>query len=111
MSQVKMVLNMLRHAGSHGVHTADLRRAYCGDPARRVCDLREQGYVIEAKRERSPYGVSQGVRYFLRSEPPARPVVSGDAAFSPPPGAASPETTDTLFDVPKAPPYDPYEAA
>jgi len=62
------VLAQLQRAGASGVHSLDLRReGFTGNPSQRMNELRDEGYVIEAKREAR--FDRNGTRYTLVSEP------------------------------------------
>lgn len=68
-TQAAQLLALLREAGDEGVHTATIHRNFIVNASQRRQDLVDAGYNIEVseRRERSPYGPSMGVRYWLRS--------------------------------------------
>lgn len=115
-TQRQKVIAMLRHAGSLGVHTAELRGMYIGNPSQRINELRDLGYVIDSDRERSPFGQSLGTRYFLREEPKPAPAPAPQPQVDPEPPAApravaaDQRAEPTLFDLP-ATSASPYEDA
>lgn len=100
-TQRQKILAVLRHAGSVGVHTAEIRKMFVANPSQRINELRTAGYVIDSDRERSPFGQSRGTRYFLRDEPtPAPAGAQAEVEPDPAPIAAVPDEAPRLFDLP-----------
>lgn len=67
MTQRERVLQMLRQAGSRGIHTFELRREFVGNPSQRIAELEAEGHRITHTRERL-HGDAVGTRYRLVSE-------------------------------------------
>lgn len=62
--QCRLVLSRLRGAWPAGVHSHDFRAEYgVGDPAKRVCELKDAGYEIRT--EQANRGKRNGVLYIL----------------------------------------------
>jgi hypothetical protein len=69
--QTRQVLDLLRLRGGDGVTPAEAREALaCDRLAARVRELREVGYDIETRRERSPIGATFA-RYVICETPTA----------------------------------------
>lgn len=64
MSQRDKVLELLRAAGSRGVHTFELRAEFIGNPSQRIAELEALGHKITHTRERLR-GSATGTRYRL----------------------------------------------
>jgi hypothetical protein len=109
MSQRDIVLQMLEQAGERGVHSVDIRRAYIANPSQRIIELEERGHSIRAVRERSPYGTSMGVRYFLVGVSGAASTPDSPSRADSKPTGAAPETS-SLFEMTGSP-FDAWEAA
>lgn len=63
-TQRTRILSMLDAAGSRGIHTFEMRRAFIGNPSQRIAELEAAGYVFTRARERLN-GQAFGVRYRL----------------------------------------------
>jgi hypothetical protein len=70
MSQKDRVLEMLRQAGTRGVHSFEFYEARLPRAAARILELRAEGHKIAAVRELFR-GESNGVRYRLVENAPA----------------------------------------
>ena len=57
------ILDLLKVAGEHGVHSFFLAKEVTFRSAARINDLKNDGYNITTKREKR--GKTYGVRYFL----------------------------------------------
>ena len=86
MSQEEVTLQMLRAAGSRGVHTFEMRRAFIGNPSERIARLERRGYRIRVGDRERLNGSAVGVRYFLEFD--------ADAAVLPAPLVAVPLSAD-----------------
>lgn len=71
--QRELVLQMLRDAGTRGVHTFEIRQAYIANPSQRIAELEAAGHRITHTRERL-HGAATGTRYRLL------PTRSGDTS-------------------------------
>jgi hypothetical protein len=69
-TQADAMLAMLEAAGTDGVHTFTLRRAFIGNPSQRRDDLERRGVsIVTGPRERL-HGRAFGVRYWLEEHAP-----------------------------------------
>lgn len=89
MTQRLIVLEALRAAGDRGIHTFELRRDYIGNPSERIRELKADGHMIRAERERLR-GQAWGVRYWLEHDA---------ERVSPPEPSPVSELNSALFDA------------